>query len=305
MTDVISPVSTGLSTTSSSPVPRFRDAYERLLDAIRNVPAANLIPINIDIPTAVTTALGSLPEIRALRPRVVAEMPQFDIDRFDKLEAYTLAAGHAHALFLAASEPAQAIEELSAAAITTRQTLFADASALAMRDLLDGQRLRDLKGSTGFRNQAFDLLTLAALLREMWPTIAGKTALDLTELDKAEMLADRLLTAVGLREQGPAMVAAQAEIRQRAFALFVSAYDHARRAVSFLRWQEDDVDEIAPSLYAGRNTRRKASDAQPATPAQPGQAPANLPVPSGTSPAEPPHGKTGVGLPGSEPFARP
>jgi hypothetical protein len=33
--------------------------------------------------------------------------------QFDKLEAYTLALGHAHALYLAASQPAESIEELS------------------------------------------------------------------------------------------------------------------------------------------------------------------------------------------------
>ena len=80
-------------------VPRFRDAYQSLLGEIRAVPASELVPINLDIPTAVTTALGALPEIRALRSRVVAEMPQLDVARFDKLEAYTLAVGHAHALY--------------------------------------------------------------------------------------------------------------------------------------------------------------------------------------------------------------
>jgi hypothetical protein len=40
----------------------------------------------------------------------------------------------------------------------------------------------------------------------------GKTASQLKELDHAETLADRILTTVGQREQGPAVVAASTEI---------------------------------------------------------------------------------------------
>src|SRR5258705_7020628 len=157
---------TTMPATQDNEVPRFRAAYQQLVDEIRAVPPADLIAINIDIRTAVTTALGVMPEIRALRPRMTTEMPQFDIARFDKLEAYTLAAGHAHALFLAASAPTESIDELSALALASRNLLLSDASALATRGLLDGQRLKDLKGPNSLRNLAFDLFALAALLRD-------------------------------------------------------------------------------------------------------------------------------------------
>jgi hypothetical protein len=285
----------------STHVPRFRDAYQSLLAEIRAFPTSELIPINLDIPTAVTTALGALSEIRALRPRVVAEVPQLDIVRFDKLEAYTLAVGHAHALYMAASAPAESLDQIAEAATTLREVLFSDASALAARNLLDGQRLKELKGPHGFRNLAFDLFALAAMMRDNWAAISGKTAIELTELDQAETLADRILTTVGQREQGPAVVAASAEIRQRAFSLFVSAYDHARRAVSFLRWNEDDVDQIAPSLYSGRGTgRRKNVDVPAARPATPSTESPKAPAPPNAGVAS----SVGVGLPQSEPFIR-
>ena len=278
-------------------VPRFRDAYQSLLGETRAVAASELVPINLDIPTAVTTALGALPEIRALRSRVVAEMPQFDVARFDKLEAYTLAVGHAHALYMAASAPAESLDQIAETAAELRETLFSDAAALAQRNLLDGQRLKELKGPHGFRNLAFDLFALSAMMRDNWPAIAGKTAIQPAELDEAETLADRILTTVGQREQGPAVVAASAEIRQRAFSLFVSAYDHARRAVSFLRWDEDDVDQIAPSLYAGRTTgRRKNTDTPKAPRGSEATKPA-VPAASNGGAAAP-----SVGLPQSEPF---
>jgi hypothetical protein len=87
----------------------------------------------------------------------------------------------------------------------------------------------------------------------------------------------------------------------------VSAYDHARRAVTFLRWNEEDVDEIAPSLYAGRTTAgKKSGDAQATRPAVP---PADRKAPAGNDDSQPAAAATGgataatgVGMPGSEPF---
>jgi hypothetical protein len=53
--------STNTIISSPGPTPQFRDAYERVLDEITKVPDAELITINFDIPTAVTTGLGALP----------------------------------------------------------------------------------------------------------------------------------------------------------------------------------------------------------------------------------------------------
>jgi len=178
----------------SAPVPRFRDAYQTLLEEMRAVPADKLMIVNLDIPTAVTTVLGALPQIRAMRAQVMA-MPQMDIARFDKLEAYTLAVGYANSLYLAASQPSESLEDLAAEGVTMRDLLVAEATTLSQRRLIDGQRLKELKGANGYRNLAVDLFTLAAMVREVWPTLGGKTTLQLSELDQAETLADKLLTS--------------------------------------------------------------------------------------------------------------
>jgi hypothetical protein len=248
-----------------APVPGLRDAYQRVLDDIRAMPANKLVPINIDIPTTVTTALGAWPQIRVLRPRV-AELPHFDLAAFDKIEDYALALalGYAHARHNIATTPAESLPELSVAATSLRQWLLTDATSLAQRGLIDGERLKDLKGPNGYRNLSFDLERLAALLRDNWEQIGDKTPTTPPELDEAETLADRLLTAVGIRNQAPATAAETADIRQRAFSLLVNAYGQARRAIGYLRWQEDDLEQIAPSLYTARAAGRRKS--QPKTP---------------------------------------
>jgi len=53
-------------------VPRFRTAYAALTEDIRKVPTAELATINIDIPTAVTTALAAVITAR------LAALPRWD-----------------------------------------------------------------------------------------------------------------------------------------------------------------------------------------------------------------------------------
>jgi len=92
-------------------VTRLRDAFERLLPEIEALPESELVTINLDIPQVVTSALGSWKEIASFRDKVAADLPSFDLTRFDKVETYALATGHAHALYMAASTPA-GIQEL-------------------------------------------------------------------------------------------------------------------------------------------------------------------------------------------------
>jgi len=46
--------------TETAAVPRFRDAYQTMLAEMRALPDDELMIVNLDIPTAVTTVLGAL-----------------------------------------------------------------------------------------------------------------------------------------------------------------------------------------------------------------------------------------------------
>jgi hypothetical protein len=283
-------------TPNAAPVPRLREAYERLLPEALAVPDTDLLPINLEVATAVTTVLGAWPQIRTFRGSV-ALLPGFDLARFDKIEDYALALGHAQSRHNVAGTSAESLPDLSAAGTALRQLLLTDAASLAQRGLVDADRLDELKGPNGYRNLAFDLDSLATLLRESWEKIAGKTPIVLSELDEAETLADRLLTAVGIRDQAPPSVAETAAIRQRAYTLCLKAYDQARRAIGYLRWQENDLEQIAPSLFTARaaGRRKNATQSETAEPAEPPPDPA----PESAEPAHPP---VPPGLPGASPF---
>lgn len=121
-----------------------------------------------------------------------------------------------------------------------------------------------------------------------------------SELDQAETLANRLEIALGVKEQGPAGAPEASHTRNKAFHVFLKAYDAARRVVTFLRWNEGDVDSIAPSLYAGRFSRKtEVADetaAEAPAPAQPVATPVAAP-----GVADP---NAAPGMPGSPPFIK-
>jgi len=323
------PADVAVGDPGSVPVPhRYRSAFERALPASQVLEVDELIPINIDVPTAIALTAGKLPGIMALRDRA-KELPGFDVSAFDELETHVLATGHAHIRYMGASAEPEAILELNERGLRLRNTLYADAVALATRNLISGDRLGDFKAAVGYKNLAFDLMALASILRDNWDKISSKTAITPDDLDQAELIGDQLVSAVGSREETPASVAEITVQRQRNFTLFLKAYDEVRRAVAFLRWREDDAERIAPSLYAGRgnsNARKKGGDTQPdtdQTPANPlggpsasGTPGAGAPAPGAahsadggthttTSPAAPAGTaapSTAVGLPGSVPF---
>lgn len=95
------------------------------------------------------------------------------------------------------------------------------------------------------------------VLRANWDRIEGKCATTKAELDRAAALSSALIQAVGLREQGDSELGDVAEMRARAYSVFVGTYHEVRRAVAYLRGSESDVDSIIPSLYASRARRAK------------------------------------------------
>jgi len=215
-----------------------------------------LLPVNIDVRSAVATVLGALHKIMAYRDEA-SKLHNFDISHFDQLQLRTFALRHAHAKFQAASVRPEALGALSKSAIKLRDSMYHDATALAFRGLICGDQIANFKTNVGYRNLAFDLLGMVNLLRDSWEKIACRTSIDLSELEQAEQLGQQLMDAVRTREQAAATVAQLQAERQRSFTLFSRSYDQVRRAISFMRWDDNDIDQICPSLFAGRGGSRR------------------------------------------------
>jgi hypothetical protein len=240
-----------------------------------------LVQVNLDVPTAVTTILGVLPEVKALRDHIGQELPAFDLAAFDKLEDYALALSSAQTNYLTATQPPDDLQALNAEAAALHDRLLADAKALAQHNLVDRNQIAQLRGGNGYKNLAQDLQILSKVLLESWAQIQGKTPTAQEDLKLANQMSTRLMRIVGIREQAPALLDSASEARMRAFTKFTQVYDETRRAVGYLRAPQGDADSIAPTLYPGRPKRRGSADAQP-------DPTGNAPAPVGTTPAPAP-----------------
>jgi hypothetical protein len=277
------------------------DAYERVKAELAALAPEELAQVNLDVTSAVTTILGVLPEIRALRQRIAKELSTFDLTAFDKLEDYALALKYAHTGYLTATQPPDDLPALSTQAAKLRERLLADAQSLAHYGLVDGGQLAQMKGANGNKNVAQDLEILSKVLQQNWQKFQGKSPVTADDLQTAARLSTRLLRIVGVREQGPAILAEATEQRMRAFTRVLQVYEAARLAIGYLRAREGDAETIVPSLYGGRPRRRSSSDTSTEVPvgnlgapapgaAQPSESPAVPAVPS----AAPAPGATGA-----------
>src|SRR6188768_4255933 len=80
-------------------------AFQSVREEILKLRPEEVVPVNLDILAAVTTAAGVIPELKALRPRMAAELPQLDQAAIDKLAQYAMAASFAHTAHLVATRP--------------------------------------------------------------------------------------------------------------------------------------------------------------------------------------------------------
>lgn len=236
-----------------------RDGYERVKADLEALPADQLVQVNADVQTVTRAILGALPEMQALRARLVAELPRFDVAAFDKLDDYVQAMKFAQSGFLIATQPPDDLKALTEEGGKLHDRLLADAKALAAYGLFDGNVLATLKGGNGFNNLAEDLELLSHAMIDGWAKLQTKALTPFEDVESASRIGYRLTQIAGLREQGPARLALASELRMRAFTLLVRTYDDARSAIGYLRRKEDDVDSIAPNLYPGRPSRRKAA----------------------------------------------
>jgi hypothetical protein len=255
-----------------------RACYELSRPYMAALAPDELVPLNIDIPSAVSTVLGVLPKLAAMRERL-AVLAEFDFDAFDRLETYAGALMYVHARFMMTVQPHDDLNELADHGVRLRMSMVAQARALSHYGLVDLRPLENLTNRRSFAQLGGDLRLLARLFENYWPAIEGKCPMQQDEIRVADKLATRLQRLAGLRDHAPKLIRTAAETRLRAFTLLVLTYDDARRAVTYLCGRKQNPDEITPSLY-GRRKRRKQADAEtaPAGPVATDEAPSTLAI---------------------------
>lgn len=261
----------------------FRDGYTLCLPEFEAIPKARIRALNMDVSIAVSTALGVLPQVQPLRDEILEQLPRFEIRWLDRLRDYAGALYFAQALFEGKSRRLASVEELADAAQRKFQLLFADAQTLACRGYVSEEALAKFGKRRGYLGVATDVMMVSCLLRSTLPRVVETFPFTEADLDEALSLGDQLVYAIGLRKDPLRERKGVAELRDRAFTLFIEAYGQVRRAVQYLRWEKDDAECLMPSLYKRRRPRRaKQEESQPAPAVEvenAASAPVDVPLP--------------------------
>lgn len=265
------------------------EAYDRVLPEIQAVDPDKVRSVNVEVTTAVSRVLGAAPKILALCTDQGQKTPGIDFASLRQLETYAYALQEAHVRCLSSGKSPDELRALTEEGDSLRALLRSDVAALVNRGLIDPARVSSCQGQPGYKTIATELGILASVMLSCWPQIQGKSCVSEQELRRAQSIAEALLAYLGSREQSPEAKAAASEVRDRAFTLLADNYDIARRVVTYLRWNDGDADQIAPSLYGGKRRSRRDdndddNDDVPAV--TPGAAPVNT-TPANTTPANP------------------
>lgn len=247
--------------------PAFSLALDALRPELEAISHDDLLPIRIDIATAIVKALGVATSAKRHRGDVIATFGPRAAEPIDRLETSARACARAHAMYLT-SLHASVLDAQVAEVSRMRRVLMLEAEGLIAKKRLAASSLAEIVGGVGYKAMCVDLLQLVSVFRADWASLEALTPVTSLELDQAEARANALASTLGENEQAGASSPA-AELRQRAYTHFVRTYNQVQRAVWCLRLvDEDDGPEIVPSLYAGRQ-RRRDNDTQPITPVSP------------------------------------
>lgn len=255
-----------------------RLAADRIAAELAAIPEADIVQVNVDVDAAVTHVLGHWKSLEPHLP-LFARLPEFDAALVGRLRDYARALHYWHSLAQYASAPPAGLAAMIDQGIATRDRVLSMLNALAKFGVIAPGALSSFGGTSAHRKVARDLTALSGFVHQNWSTLEGKSLLTLEEMHDAERLGYAILEAIGDRDSSPAATARATRERDKTFTLFVRAHDQARRALVFLRWDEDDADTIMPSMYHGRRPGKKAEGASELAPkANAEAAPKTMPI---------------------------
>ena len=230
-----------------------------------------MLPVNLDIPTAASIALGAHERLLELRPLIVEQLPEHPVELLDELPTYAQAAWFAHLIAMPPIDDGNRLKKLLEEAQPLRESLLVAAEALAHRGLVSPDRVAEIRAGVGNIDRAGDLVALSALFRQAWPAVGSKTAILEGEVERAATLGSELLVALGVKgiAEKAGNTPESRDQRARAFTLFANAYGECVRAVAYLRYHEDDADSFCPDPAPGhaRQPRQRSARARAARPA--------------------------------------
>jgi hypothetical protein len=254
---------------SAAPLENLEEAeaaYNRIKPELDALSENDLTPINVDLVSATSIALGVAERIVGHRERM-AKLPEFDIRHVDNLVDYAKGAWYAYVTNLPAADPRDLTEYMAEVA-ALRSKMLMWAAPLVGAGKFDESAINKIKDGSGHKDTASDLVALVGLYRSKWEEVKNMCGITEQELTRAAQIAPAVFSLLSKREFQTSVVPDGSLRVRRAWTLLDRAYSHCRRALGFLRYEEGDADTLAPSLRrnAGPGTRQQPTEPPVPTP---------------------------------------
>ena len=143
------------------------------------------------------------------------------------------------------------------------------AAPLAGAGKFEQAAIAKIKEGSGNKDTPSDLVALVALYRSVWDDVKNICGVTEQDLSRGAEIGPAVFALVSRRELQSAGAVSDGSLRvRRAWTLLDRAYSQCRRALNYLRSEEGDVDQFAPSLRRNSGPR-PASNEPPAAPNPP------------------------------------
>lgn len=240
--------------------------------------ADRLVPTNLDVGAGALTAIAAVRRLAPFLLAICAKGPEVAA-AIRNLLTYAHAAFYANYVYQHASPSTEEFQRLLATLVKQRTRAFGVLQMCVAFGILDESVLAGLREGSGHRDTLEDVGAAEQLIRERWASLEGTKLLTIADLDEMRATTVKFATVLAEKESVATVATEAANDRQRAFTLLARAYDQVRRALTYIRWEEGDADEIAPSLWVRPGGgRRTSSDV--ARPAEPVATPTVAPKPA-------------------------
>ncbi len=239
---------------------RFAKACHTYAPRYRVITPDRYVAITVDVAATATAIIAGGTRIAPYANQLRA-LPSLDVDLVLDLSNIGYAMFYVNQLTVGATANRD-FEKNVARATAVRERVMVTLDNLVVFGLIAPAAVAEIRAGTGYRDLAGDLVSGVRLIDGVPAEVRARLLLTKEESDEAIVLADKILATVVLREQGFSMDGVDLNTqRQQAFTFGVEAYEQARRAIQYLRFDEKDAEEILPSLFV--RSPRRASGEEP------------------------------------------
>ena len=248
---------------------RMNAAYELLLPKLRAIPADRVVKPKVDLQAAAGLVIAALPKLAPYKAALGA-LPNTSKELVDELE------DRAYAMVRAITDARAVLKEtlplpaLLERGEIVRTLLLASADILVVYGDIPASFVADVRANSGHLDLASDLLVLGRMLTREWAKAENRTPAKKELVEEALRLGEQLTIALGNKAQ-PGEASEVVQLRDRAYTLFLEAYNEVRTGLAYLRAKEGDAEKTFPSVFAGnRRGSRGGEEEQPAPGPGPG-----------------------------------